>query len=68
MSSLNYEEYFKQARNAEFERQVSEAAERAVLEMDRLVANEVKLRYITHIFAKTLDEIADWLVKPKMIN
>jgi hypothetical protein len=47
---------------------VSEAAERAVLEMDRLVANEVKLRYITHIFAKTLDEIADWLVKPKLIN
>ena len=68
MSSLNYEEYFKQARNAEFERKVSEAAERAVLEMDRMVANEVKLRYITHIFAKTLDEIADWLVKPKMIN
>ncbi|HEX7928621.1 MAG TPA: hypothetical protein VF678_13590 [bacterium] len=68
MSSLNYEEYFKQARNPDFERKVSEAAERAVLEMDRLVANEVKLRYITHIFAKTLDEIADWLVKPKMVN
>ena len=65
---VNYEEYFKQARNPEFERQVSQAAERAVLEMDRLVANEVKLRYITHIFAKTLDEIADWLVKPKLIN
>jgi hypothetical protein len=65
---LNYEEYFKLARNPEFERQVSEAAERAVLEMDRMVANEVKLRYITHIFAKTLDEIADWLVKPKMVN
>jgi hypothetical protein len=69
MSSLsNYEEYFRKARNPEFERQVSEAAERAVLEMDKLVANEVKLRYITHIFAKTLDEIADWLVKPKVVN
>jgi len=67
-SQGNYEEYFRKARNPEFERQVSEAAERAVLEMDKLVANEIKLRYITHIFAKTLDEIADWLVKPKVIN
>jgi hypothetical protein len=62
------EDYYKQARNAEFERQVSQAAERAILEMDKLVANEVKLRYITHIFARTLDEIADWLVKPKYMN
>jgi len=61
-------EYFKLARNPEFERRVSEAAERAILEMDKLVANEVKLRYITHIFAKTLDDIADWLVKPRYMN
>jgi len=67
-SVTNHEEYFRKARNPEFERQVSEATERAVMEMDKLVANEVKLRYITHIFAKTLDEIADWLVKPKVIN
>jgi hypothetical protein len=62
------EEYFKLAKNPEFERRVSEAAERAILEMDRVVANEVKLRYITHIFAKTLDDIADWLVKPRYMN
>jgi hypothetical protein len=69
MNSINMnEEYFKLARNPEFERRVSEAAERAVLEMDKVVANEVKLRYITHIFAKTLDDIADWLVKPRYIN
>lgn len=61
-------EYFKLARNPEFERRVSEAAERAILEMDKVVANEVKLRYITHIFAKTLDDIADWLVKPRYMN
>ena len=62
------EEYFKLARNPEFERRVSEAAERAILEMDKVVANEIKLRYITHIFAKTLDDIADWLVKPRYMN
>ncbi len=61
-------EYFKLARNPEFERRVSEAAERAILEMDKVVANEVKLRYITHIFARTLDDIADWLVKPRYMN
>lgn len=69
MNSTNMnEEYFKLARNPEFERRVSEAAERAVLEMDKVVANEVKLRYLTHIFAKTLDDIADWLVKPRYMN
>jgi hypothetical protein len=67
-SLLKHEEYFKFARNPEFEKQVTEATERAIMEMDRLVANEVKLRYITHIFAKTLDEVADWLIKPKHIN
>lgn len=67
-SPMTQEEYFKLARNPEFERRVSEAAERAILEMDKVVANEVKLRYITHIFAKTLDDIADWLVKPRYMN
>lgn len=67
-SQMLQDEYFKLARNPEFERRVSEAAERAILEMDKVVANEVKLRYITHIFAKTLDDIADWLVKPRYMN
>lgn len=67
-SQMLQDEYFKLARNPEFERRVSEAAERAILEMDKVVANEVKLRYITHIFAKTLDNIADWLVKPRYMN
>ena len=62
------EDYFRLARNPEFERRVSLAAEQAIAEMDKLVANEVKLRYVTHIFAKTLDEIAQWLIKPKYLN
>ena len=62
------EDYFKLARNPEFERRVNAAAELAISEMDKMVANEVKLRYVTHIFAKTLDEIAKWLIKPKYLN
>jgi len=63
-----HEDYYKQARNPEFERRVSQAAEQAILEMDRMVANEVKLRYVTHIFARTLDEVAKWLIKPTVVN
>jgi len=63
-----HEDYYKQARNPEFERRVSQAAEQAILEMDRMVANEVKLRYVTHIFARTLDEVAKWLIKPNVVN
>lgn len=62
------EEYFQTARNPDFERRVNEATKSAIFEMDKLVANEVKLRYITHIFAKTLDEVANWLVKPRYLN
>ncbi len=62
------DKYLGLARNQEFEERVSKAAEQAVMEMDRLVANEVKLRYITHIFAKTLDDIADWLTEPRLLN
>lgn len=63
-----YEDYYRLARNPDFERRVSQAAEQAIAEMDKLVANEVKLRYVTHIFAKTLDEVAKWLIKPKYLN
>ena len=59
---------FRMARNPEFERRVTQAAEQAIAEMDKMVANEVKLRYVTHIFARTLDEIAKWLIKPRYLN
>ncbi|MBI3992710.1 MAG: hypothetical protein HY342_05515 [Candidatus Lambdaproteobacteria bacterium] len=67
-SAAYHEKYHGLSRNAEFEELVSTAAERAVLEMDKMVADEVKLKYLTHIFAKTLDDIASWLIKPKYIN
>ena len=66
--SKSESKYQSLTRNPEFERRVSEAAEQAVMEMDKLVANEVKLRYITHIFAKTLDEVASWLTEPTYLN
>jgi hypothetical protein len=62
------DDYFRLARNPDFERRVSQAAEQAIAEMDKMVANEVKLRYVTHIFAKTLDEIAKWLIRPRYLN
>lgn len=69
MESQSYlEKYHGLSRNAEFEQLVSEAAEKAVLGMDKMVADEVKLKYLTHIFAKTLDDIAGWLIKPRLVN
>jgi hypothetical protein len=68
MDNTSTEEYFRLARNPEFERRVNQAAEQAIAEMDKMVANEVKLRYVTHIFAKTLDEIAKWLIRPRYLN
>lgn len=62
------EKYHGLRRNEEFERLVSAAAEKAVLEMDKMVADEVKLKYVTHIFAKTLDDIAGWLIRPNLVN
>ena len=67
-TDVTHEDYFRLARNPEFEKRVSLAAEQAIHEMDKVVANEVKLRYVTHIFAKTLDEVAKWLIKPKYLN
>ena len=60
--------YLSLTRNPEFEKRVTDAAEQAIMEMDKLVTNEVKLRYITHIFAKTLDDVAGWLTDQKYLN
>jgi hypothetical protein len=62
------EKYHGLCRNEEFERLVSDAAEKAVLQMDKMVADEVKLKYVTHIFAKTLDDIAGWLIRPNLVS
>ena len=40
----------------------------AVRDMDKMVDDEIKLQYVTHVFAKTLDQLESWLDHPKMVN
>ena len=69
MSKWNrYKMVFGDERAAEVETRVNVAVETAVMEMDKLVDDELKIQYVTHVFAKTLDQLADWLSHPRMIN
>jgi hypothetical protein len=63
-----YQRTFGEDRASEFEQRVNEAVSSAVREMDKLVDDEVKIQYVTHVFAKTLDQLQDWLHHPKMVN
>ena len=35
---------------------------------NRLIDNETKVDYATHIFAKALDEMVDYLDSPRLLN
>ena len=35
---------------------------------NRLIDNETKVDYATHIFAKALDEMVDYLDSPRLMN
>lgn len=63
-----YERIFGSEQAAEFESRVNAAVESAIREMDKLVDDEVKIQYVTHVFAKTLDQLADYLSRPKTVN
>jgi len=63
-----YQRIFGEDQAAEFEHRVNEAVSSAVREMDKLVDDEVKIQYVTHVFAKTLDHLQDWLTHPRMVN
>ena len=63
-----YQRLFGEDRASEFEHRVNEAVNSAVREMDKLVDDEVKIQYVTHVFAKTLDQLQDWLTHPRMVN
>ena len=52
-----HEDYFRLARNPDFEKRVSQAAEQAIQEMDKVVANQVKRLYVPTIFAKTVNYV-----------
>ena len=62
------DKYLTLTRNVKFEQKILEATEQAVREMDKMAADEVKLRYITHVFARTLDVTASWIVKSHSLN
>ena len=69
MSRWNrYKKVLGESENAEFEQRVNDAVNSAVLEMDKMVDDELKLQYVTHIFAKTLDDLQSWLTHPKIVN
>lgn len=35
---------------------------------NRLIDNETKVDYATHVFAKALDEMVDYLESPRLLN
>ena len=52
-----------------FEKQVT----RAVLDLidsleNRFLDDETKVDYATHVFAKVLDDLVDYLERPKLLN
>lgn len=69
--SLNREEYFRQVKSEDFEEAIRARVSAFLVQTYRHVPvppSEVILRYVTHIFAKQLDEIAEYVVKPKTVN
>ncbi|MDH4121168.1 MAG: hypothetical protein OEV94_05635 [Deltaproteobacteria bacterium] len=63
-----YAEIFGVHETEDFEMRVNRAAERAIAELDRLVADEVKLRFVTHVFARSIDHISDVLKGARTVN
>ncbi len=62
MSDL-HEDYFKDVKSPSFERQVHEAV-REFLDLQlKSAPKEVTLRYVTYVFAQTLDQVADRILK-----
>lgn len=68
MNEITKDKYLSLTRDSEFEKVVSQATEELLVKLDSLVTGEVKMRYITHIFAKTLDEAADWIKESNHLN
>ena len=55
--------------NNQFEKQVYGTIMELIESLDnRLIDNETKVDYATHIFAKALDEMVDYLDSPSLLN
>ena len=53
----------------QFERQVSRTIKELMDSLEhRLIDDETKVDYATHVFAKALDEMVDFLETPKLLN
>ena len=55
--------------NNQFENQVYGTIMRLIESLEnRLIDNETKVDYATHVFAKALDEMVDYLESPRLLN
>ena len=55
--------------SSQFEKQVSRTIQELMDSLeDRLIDDETKVDYATHVFAKALDEMVDYLESPKLFN
>ena len=55
--------------NNQFENQVNVTIMELIKSLEnRLIDNDTKVDYATHVFAKALDEMVDYLESPRMLN
>ena len=55
--------------SSQFEKQVSRTIQELMDSLEnRLIDDETKVDYATHVFAKALDEMVDYLGSPKLLN
>jgi len=55
--------------SSQFEQQVSRTIQDLMDSLEnRLIDDETKVDYATHVFAKALDEMVDYLESPKLLN
>lgn len=55
-------------RNHKFEDQVRVITEEMIKGLDHKTPNDKKLRYVTHVFAQTLDGVANFIRNQKPLN
>ena len=55
--------------SSQFEKQVSRTIQELMDSLEnRLIDDEIKVDYATHVFVKALDEMVDYLELPKLLN
>ena len=55
--------------SSQFEKQVTRTIQELMDSLEnRLIDDETKVDYATHVFAKALDEMVDYLESPKLLN